>query len=92
MAIFTKVRRGTSSVVRCVSSASVAAAVSRVRDCLVVATEESGRSTRKPAGLHLQFARAYADAARRLKGEAVEMTIPAERKSLLGMLFGRRAA
>jgi septum site-determining protein MinD len=37
-------------------------------------------------------ARAYADAARRLKGEAVQMTIPNERKSLFGMLFGRRAA
>ena len=37
-------------------------------------------------------ARAYADAARRLKGETVPMTIPAERKSLLTRLFPRRAA
>jgi len=36
--------------------------------------------------------RAYFDAARRLKGESVEMTIPSERKGLLGKLFGRRAA
>jgi septum site-determining protein MinD len=37
-------------------------------------------------------ARAYADAARRLKGEQVAMTIPNERKRLLDRLFGRRAA
>ncbi|MFC0372638.1 septum site-determining protein MinD, partial [Methylobacterium isbiliense] len=37
-------------------------------------------------------ARAYADAARRLKGETVPMTIPAERKSFLTRLFPRRAA
>jgi septum site-determining protein MinD len=36
--------------------------------------------------------RAYFDAARRLKGEIVEMTIPSDRKSLLGKIFGRRAA
>jgi septum site-determining protein MinD len=36
-------------------------------------------------------ARAYVDAARRLSGETVEMTIPSERKSLF-RLFGRRAA
>jgi septum site-determining protein MinD len=37
-------------------------------------------------------ARAYADAARRLSGETVDMTIPAEKKGLLNKLFGRRAA
>jgi septum site-determining protein MinD len=37
-------------------------------------------------------ARAYQDAARRLLGETVEMTIPSERKGLLGKLFPRRAA
>jgi septum site-determining protein MinD len=37
-------------------------------------------------------ARAYADAARRLKGETVEMSIPVDRKSLLDKLFRRRAA
>lgn len=37
-------------------------------------------------------ARAYQDAARRLKGEAVAMTIPADRKRLFGKLFGGRAA
>jgi septum site-determining protein MinD len=37
-------------------------------------------------------ARAYMDAARRLKGEAVTMSIPSDRKSLLDRLFGRRAA
>jgi septum site-determining protein MinD len=37
-------------------------------------------------------ARAYADAARRLKGEDIEMTIPAGRKGLLEKLFRRRAA
>ncbi|HKS85788.1 MAG TPA: septum site-determining protein MinD [Pseudolabrys sp.] len=37
-------------------------------------------------------ARAYFDAARRLMGEDIEMKVPAERVSLLGKLFGRRAA
>ncbi|MCC6775593.1 MAG: septum site-determining protein MinD [Hyphomicrobiales bacterium] len=37
-------------------------------------------------------ARAYADAARRLCGETVPMTIPSERKRLIDKLFGRRAA
>src|SRR5258705_9086292 len=37
-------------------------------------------------------ARAYLDAARRLKGEPVPMTIPGDRKGLFGKLFGRRAA
>lgn len=37
-------------------------------------------------------ARAYFDAASRLRGEAVPMTIPSERKGLLDKLFGRRAA
>jgi septum site-determining protein MinD len=37
-------------------------------------------------------ARAYKDAARRLSGESVEMTIPTDKKSLLNKLFGRRAA
>src|SRR3954465_15271998 len=37
-------------------------------------------------------ARAYADAVRRLRGEAVDLTIPSEKKSFLGGLFTRRAA
>jgi septum site-determining protein MinD len=37
-------------------------------------------------------ARAYADAVRRLKGEAVDLTIPSDRKSFFGGLFTRRAA
>ncbi len=37
-------------------------------------------------------ARAYCDAARRLKGHDVPMTIPADRKGFLDKLFGRRAA
>jgi septum site-determining protein MinD len=37
-------------------------------------------------------ARAYGDAARRLGGETVEMTIPFERKGFFNKLFGRRAA
>ncbi|MDN3627874.1 septum site-determining protein MinD, partial [Methylobacterium isbiliense] len=37
-------------------------------------------------------ARAYADAARRLKGETVPMTIPAERKSFFDRFLPRRAA
>jgi septum site-determining protein MinD len=37
-------------------------------------------------------ARAYFDAARRLMGEDVEMTIPADKQGLFGKLFGRRAA
>jgi septum site-determining protein MinD len=37
-------------------------------------------------------ARAYLDAARRLKGETVPMSIPGERAGLFGRLFGRRAA
>jgi septum site-determining protein MinD len=37
-------------------------------------------------------ARAYAEAARRLKGEALQVTIPSDRRSLFGKFFGRRAA
>src|SRR5258705_6800014 len=37
-------------------------------------------------------ARAYVDAARRLRGDHVPMTIPSDRKGLLDKLFGRRAA
>src|SRR5258705_2821219 len=37
-------------------------------------------------------ARAYMDAARRLKGENVPMTIPSDRKGFFEFLFGRRAA
>jgi septum site-determining protein MinD len=37
-------------------------------------------------------ARAYQDAALRLNGESVTMTIPANRRNLMGVLFGRRAA
>src|SRR5262245_26548368 len=37
-------------------------------------------------------ARAYVDAARRLKGEAVEMTIPSDRKGLFNKLLGRRGS
>src|SRR5215813_5575991 len=37
-------------------------------------------------------ARAYLDAARRLKGDNVPMAIPSDRKGLLDKLFGRRAA
>ncbi len=36
-------------------------------------------------------ARAYIDAARRLRGDSVEMTIPVEKKSFFGSLFGRAA-
>lgn len=36
--------------------------------------------------------RAYTDAARRLAGDVVPMTIPAERRGLMTKLFGRRAA
>src|SRR6516225_10645883 len=37
-------------------------------------------------------ARAYTDAARRLSGEEIELTIPADKKGFLNKLFGRRAA
>jgi septum site-determining protein MinD len=37
-------------------------------------------------------ARAYLDAARRLKGELVPMNTPTEHQPLFGRLFGRRAA
>jgi septum site-determining protein MinD len=37
-------------------------------------------------------ARAYTDAARRLKGHDIPMTIPTDRKGFLDKLFGRRAA
>jgi septum site-determining protein MinD len=37
-------------------------------------------------------ARAYFDAARRLKGETVEVVVPLERKGFMGRLFGRRVA
>jgi len=36
-------------------------------------------------------ARAYFEAARRLKGETLVVTVPAERRTLMGRLFGRRA-
>ena len=36
-------------------------------------------------------ARAYAEAAKRLRGETVEVSLPAERPSFFGKLFGRRA-
>jgi septum site-determining protein MinD len=37
-------------------------------------------------------ARAYFDAAKRLMGESVDMTVPSEKKGLMGRLFGRRVA
>jgi septum site-determining protein MinD len=37
-------------------------------------------------------AKAYAEAARRLMGEAIEVVVPTEKKSLIGRLFGRRVA
>jgi septum site-determining protein MinD len=37
-------------------------------------------------------ARAYFDAARRLRGEEVAMVVPEERRGLMQRLFGRRAA
>jgi septum site-determining protein MinD len=37
-------------------------------------------------------ARAYADAVKRLRGIAVEMTVPAEKRGLVDRLFGRRVA
>lgn len=37
-------------------------------------------------------ARAYADAAKRLRGEAVTMAVPSERRRFISKLFGRRAA
>jgi septum site-determining protein MinD len=37
-------------------------------------------------------ARAYTEAARRLSGESVAMTVPSNKKRLLNRLFGRRAA
>ena len=37
-------------------------------------------------------AKAYLEAARRLRGEAVDVTIPRPKSNLFGMLFGRRAA
>jgi septum site-determining protein MinD len=36
--------------------------------------------------------RAYFDAARRLCGETIPMTVPVERKGLMNRLLGRRAA
>ena len=36
-------------------------------------------------------AKAYFEAARRLKGETLVVTVPAERRSIMGRLFGRRA-
>lgn len=37
-------------------------------------------------------ARAYIDAAKRLRGEQVEVVVPLERKGLIGRLFGRKVA
>jgi septum site-determining protein MinD len=44
------------------------------------------------SGVASASARAYTDAARRLNGEDVEMTIPSDKKGLFVKLFGRRAA
>jgi septum site-determining protein MinD len=37
-------------------------------------------------------AQAYMNAARRLAGETVEMTVPTDRRRLFGKFFARRAA
>ena len=37
-------------------------------------------------------ARAYADAVRRLRGETVPMSVPGEKRSFIGKLFGRKVA
>lgn len=37
-------------------------------------------------------ARAYSDAARRLKGETIEMSVPTDRKNFFGRFFGGKAA
>jgi septum site-determining protein MinD len=37
-------------------------------------------------------ARAYFDAAKRLMGESVDMTVPSDKRGLMGRLFGRRVA
>jgi septum site-determining protein MinD len=37
-------------------------------------------------------ARAYFDAVRRLKGEAVPVTVPGEKRGFFGKFFGRKAA
>jgi septum site-determining protein MinD len=37
-------------------------------------------------------ARAYFDAARRLKGEPLPVTIPGEKRNFFGKFFGRKAA
>lgn len=37
-------------------------------------------------------AKAYSDAARRLMGEALDITIPTDRRGLFGKMFGRKAA
>jgi septum site-determining protein MinD len=39
-----------------------------------------------------QPARAYFDAARRLKGDVVDVVVPMHRPSFIGRLFGRRVA
>jgi septum site-determining protein MinD len=37
-------------------------------------------------------ARAYADAARRLMGETIELVVPTEKKTFMSRLFGKRVA
>ncbi len=37
-------------------------------------------------------AKAYMEAARRLRGESLDVTIPRDKKGFMGMLFGRKAA
>ena len=36
-------------------------------------------------------AKAYMDAARRLRGDSIEMIVPSEKRSFFGNLFGRAA-
>ncbi|WP_343712739.1 septum site-determining protein MinD [Inquilinus sp.] len=41
---------------------------------------------------HSAPARAYTDAAKRLRGETLEMTVPSDKKGIFAKLFGRRVA
>jgi septum site-determining protein MinD len=63
--------------------------VSESPDVLTASNVGSPVTLHNPAS---PAARAYTDAARRLLGEPVAVRTPAEKRSLLDRLFGRKAA
>ena len=68
------------------------AAARESREPLIITTSPAPRARARSGSRASAVGRAYFDAAKRLNGEALDMTIPSDRKGLFGKLFGRRAA